>query len=217
MPLVVIFAATSLVFLARMILGPFHLGLSVNSPLNAEGLVAVSFLLALLLRKTQSNTSDTTRLSPAVLILCGFAFLPTLNAPLLHDSYLHVGLAAAESWTTMLRHSFIGYSGQSGPFFRPLGFMTFWIDYRWAGINPSLWHLWNLALHLINCALVWLLARRLAMAPLPATVAAMVFALHGARPEVVSWAAARFDLLATFFSLIALLAAESAPLWIVAA
>ena len=70
----------------------------------------------------------------------------------------------------------------------------------------------NLAIHLANSALVWLLARRLSMGRFPATVAALVFALHGTRPEVVSWAAARFDLLAAFFALAALLAIDRFPL-----
>jgi hypothetical protein len=219
----IIFAAASLVLLARVILGPFHLGISVNSPLNAEGVVALSFLLALLLRARQRQESAaTTLVRPAILgacaLLVAIAFLPGVTAPLLHDSYIHVWLAATEPWTTMLRNIFIRYSAASGPFFRPLGFITYWIDYRWAGFNPTLWHAWNLALHLVNCALVWLLARRLSLTPLPATIAALLFALHGTRPEVVSWAAARFDLLATFFSLVTLLAVDRfASLWIVAA
>ena len=67
-------------------------------------------------------------------------------------------------------------------------------------------------MHLGNCALVWLLARRLSLQPIPATVAALIFAVHGARPEVVAWAGARFDLLATFFTLAALVVTLRATL-----
>jgi hypothetical protein len=219
-PLYVLFAAASLVLLARVVMGPFDLaGLSVHSPLNAEALIAVSFLLALLLRSRRLQEVSAESIPPAAwpwilpacAILITIAFVPGIGAPLLHDSYVHVENSATRTFAQILHASLI--RPQPGDlFFRPLGNISYWLDYRWAGTEPALWHSWNVALHLANCGLVWLLARRVGMSRFPAIVAALVFALHGTRPEVVAWAAARFDLLAAFFTLAALLTINRFPL-----
>lgn len=224
-----VFAAASLVLLARTLGGPFRLGLPVHSPLNAEGIAAVSFLLALLLRsrRLQEVVPDPVPASAWPWVLAGAAllivsaFLPTLTAPLLHDSYIHVEyarrLSFAEQWHAAWVRPLPEYL-----FFRPLGFLSYWLDSRWAGVTPGLWHAWNIAAHVVVSGLVWLLARRLAMPRFPALITALVFALHGSRPEVVAWAAARFDLLATLFVLLTLLAVhryatDGAKVWLAAA
>ncbi len=215
----VLFAVASIVLVARSLGGPFDLLLPVHSPLNAEALIAVSFLLALVLR-SRRLVEVVPELVPAawwpvILGACGglvaIAFLPGIDAPLLHDSYIHVQHSATMSFGEMLGGAFL-HPIQGEFFFRPLGYLSYWIDYHWAGANPSRWHAWNVVVHLANCTLVWFLARRLSMGRFAATVAALVFALHGTRPEVVSWAAARFDLLTVFFSLAALLTIDRFPL-----
>jgi hypothetical protein len=57
----------------------------------------------------------------------------------------------------------------------------------------------------VNSALVALLARRLGAAQLAALAAGVLFALHGTHLEAAVWVAGRFDLLATLFTLGALL------------
>lgn len=132
------------------------------------------------------------------------AVLITLDAPLLHDSYAHVAEAATETFSQAL--AYFTHPSANDLFFRPLGYLSYWLDYRWAGTNATLWHFSNLLLHIANCCLVYLLTRRFGLKPFAAAVAAVIFACHGSRPEVVSWAAARFDLLAAFFILLSLLA-----------
>ena len=213
-----IFAAAALLLLARVALGPLEF---IRSPLNAESVAAVTLFLTLLYRANGKREPEPSR-APAWLPAIGAviviaAFLPGVTAPLVHDGYSHIGRVSSESWTELIRSTLVRPAPGDDPFFRPLAYITYWIDSRWAGFHAVPWHLWNLAVHLVNCALVWILARRLALGRLPAGVAALIFALHGTRPEVVSWAGARFDLLATLFVLAALLAAERmAPLWMVA-
>ncbi len=91
-------------------------------------------------------------------------------------------------------------------FFRPVGYLSYWLDYKWAGVEPVRWNLWNIGLHLINTALVWMFARKLCCGAWGAFIAALLFALNGTRCETVAWVGARFDLLAAFFTLTALLA-----------
>lgn len=61
------------------------------------------------------------------------------------------------------------------------------------------------AWHAVNTCLVYLLVRRLGRRRAAAFVAALLAALHGSRAKTVAWPDARFDLLATFFALCAVL------------
>ncbi len=147
--------------------------------------------------------SDLTLLIGLV-VLTILPFLITLNAPLLHDSYAQVAEASRETWRNVLLF-FVHPSGKD-LFFRPLGYLTYWLDFKWAGYEPFRWHLWNLTLHVANNCLIYALAMQLSLSRFSAAVAASIFAIHGSRPEVVCWTAARFDLLAAFFVLLGLIA-----------
>lgn len=131
------------------------------------------------------------------------AFWRVLSMPLLHDSYGHVYTAGHESLPQVLR-MFTSHPEHGDFFFRPLGYLSFWIDAHWAGASPLRWHAWSVFLHLLNTALVYVLARRVSFQKFASLSAALFFGLHGSRPEAVAWVAARFDLLAAFFSLLAL-------------
>jgi Dolichyl-phosphate-mannose-protein mannosyltransferase len=89
-------------------------------------------------------------------------------------------------------------------FYRPLVFLSHALDWRVWGLNAFGFHLTNVLLHAVNTVLVFLLGRRLLTRP-GATAAALLFALHPGSHEAVHWIAARFDLMATCFTLVALL------------
>lgn len=88
-------------------------------------------------------------------------------------------------------------------YYRPAAFVSHALDWTLWGAEPFGFHLTNVLLHTASTALVWLLGRRL-LDRTGAVVAALLFALHPASHEAVYWIAARFDLLATFFTLLAL-------------
>ena len=54
-------------------------------------------------------------------------------------------------------------------------------------LSPGLFHLANVAFHLANAVLVYILALRLTRRPTPALVAALVFAVHPLQVESVAW------------------------------
>jgi hypothetical protein len=180
-----------------------------HSVLNAEAFTAVLFVLILLVRirpvgrlAPEVPVSDRVlQLALAVVTLA--AFWPALSMPLLYDSYGHVYLASGESFAKVVR-MFVAHPRSGDFFFRPVGYLSFWIDGNWAGFSPGRWHAWSVSLHILNSLLVYVLAKRLDFGKAGALVAALYFALHGSRPEAVAWVAARFDLLAAFFSLVAL-------------
>jgi protein O-mannosyl-transferase len=108
--------------------------------------------------------------------------------------------------------AFLGYRGN---YFRPLQFMIYGLMYRVFGPNAFAFHLLMVALHAVNTALVYSLARRLLSWRVRAAwVAAALFALHPIHTEAVNWIAALPDVLVTTFALAGLLAfaaQEAAP------
>jgi hypothetical protein len=89
-------------------------------------------------------------------------------------------------------------------YYRPIAFLSHAMDWQIWGAHAFGFHLTNVLLHAANSILVFVLGKRLTDRA-GAEVAALLFALHPASHEVVYWMAARFDLLATFFSLVAVL------------
>ena len=93
---------------------------------------------------------------------------------------------------------------------RPLRTFHFAVDRAIFGLAPMGWHLANLALHVANALLVWVLLLRIlsgAYAPRAAlgaaTLCAALFAVHPATVESVAWVSSRGDLLAWTLVLLA--------------
>ncbi|GEM_PF-1742584 len=96
------------------------------------------------------------------------------------------------------------YEGARG-FFRPLVTLSYALEWRlWDG-NPLGFHATNLLLHLLNCLLVFVLARKSRAAMLPALCAMLLFGAFPRLTESVSWISGRTDLLAAFFALAAVI------------
>jgi hypothetical protein len=85
---------------------------------------------------------------------------------------------------------------------RPLTQFSFWLSYQVGGNSPVGFHVWNLALHALNCGLVWLILSRLA--PAAALLATLLFAVHPVQAEPVNYIFARSTLLMSSFCLMAL-------------
>jgi hypothetical protein len=88
-------------------------------------------------------------------------------------------------------------------YYRPLGLLTHAFDWTLWGQNAAAFHATNIILHAVSTMLVFVLGRRF-MDAAGAATAALLFGLHPANHEAVFWIAARFDLLATLFALLAL-------------
>lgn len=96
--------------------------------------------------------------------------------------------------------------------YAPLSLFTFQIEHALAGFDPTIFHLTNLILHLINVVLAWKLLSALAQSQIinrqssiVIFFAAALFALHPIQSETVAWASARKELLWTTFALLAIL------------
>ncbi|WP_221229519.1 hypothetical protein [Niveibacterium umoris] len=92
-------------------------------------------------------------------------------------------------------------------YFRPLVLASFMAEFRLFGAHPWVSHTVNLGLHLLNTALVMAIAHGLARRLAPraaAAIAGLIYGLHPALVEPVTWVAGRFDLLVTSCALLAL-------------
>jgi protein O-mannosyl-transferase len=88
-------------------------------------------------------------------------------------------------------------------YYRPVTTMTYWLDQRISGGDPSWFHLVNVLLHLGCVTLVFLLALRAGGSPVAAGLAAALFGIAPRLTESVAWISGRTDLLATLFALLA--------------
>jgi hypothetical protein len=133
------------------------------------------------------------------------AYAHTLGYAFVFDDYVHLGNASTETASAMLQRALWRHPQGQDVFFRPLGYISYWLSFHWAAFNSTAWHSYCLVLHLLNVVLVFVLCRKLFSNLLPPLTASLVFALHGAHVEAVCWLAAQFDLLATLFVLLALI------------
>jgi Flp pilus assembly protein TadD len=86
----------------------------------------------------------------------------------------------------------------------PLTWLSFMLDIEIGGLDARVAHATNVALHLLNTALLfWLLGRGTRRWFLAAVVAGL-FALHPLRVESVAWVSERKGLLSTVFGLLAI-------------
>lgn len=88
------------------------------------------------------------------------------------------------------------------PYYRPITYLTFWLESRLHGLNASLMHIFNVFLHSINAVLVYILFRFFFKDGVTALFGGLLFAVHPINSETVNFlSGGRNTLLATMFSL----------------
>jgi len=88
--------------------------------------------------------------------------------------------------------------------YHPITLFSLSIDYSIGGLNPFVYHLHNLLLHLVNLCLVYVLFLLISKKPLIATIVTLLFCLHPMHIESVAWISARKDLVYSMFFLLSL-------------
>jgi hypothetical protein len=131
------------------------------------------------------------------------AFQSTLWNPFQFDAFTHLFEVRDAALPTILAR----FSRGTGEtlFFRPVGWLAYWIDAHGSGTDLLRWHLVNILLHAGNGLLVYLLLLRLDLQRFPSAFGALAFLTSGITAEPVAWIDAPFDLLATLFLLLAIL------------
>lgn len=116
------------------------------------------------------------------------------------DSVLITRNAAVQRFTlSAVWHFFTSYDPE---LYVPLTMLSLQLTHALFGLQPWAFHLGNLLLHMLSCAMVFFVVERLTGSKTRSLFVAMVFAVHPLNTEAVLWAAARKDVLAAAFCLI---------------
>lgn len=89
--------------------------------------------------------------------------------------------------------------------YHPLVNISYAIEYKFAELNPFVYHLTNLIFHLLNSVLVYLVLFKLFRNNFIAALVSILFAVHPLHTESVAWITERKDMLYAFFYLLAIL------------
>lgn len=85
--------------------------------------------------------------------------------------------------------------------YTPLVYLSYACEYHFFNLDPWIYHLTNLLLHLGSCLLVFWFVLLLGRGVSVACLAALLFGLHPLRVESVAWVTERKDVLYSFFFL----------------
>ncbi len=113
--------------------------------------------------------------------------------PLIRDLRLIPRLFGGDMWQLL---------GGSAPYYRPLFYTSFSLDYFFWKENPFGYHATNIILHSAVSLLVYLVAKKCVESQKAALIAGALFAVHPVHAETVTWISARCDSLAALFMLL---------------
>ena len=92
-----------------------------------------------------------------------------------------------------------------GSNWHPITWLSHMLDIELFGMNPGMHHLTNVAFHLINTILLFLVLERMTGALWRSAIVAGLFALHPLHVESVAWVSERKDVLSTLFWLLTMM------------
>jgi protein O-mannosyl-transferase len=138
-------------------------------------------------------------------VLTLFSFSPVINGEFLdYDDQDYVTenaqVAHGLSWDGIRWAFQTGHAGN----WHPLTWISHMVDCQLFGLNPQGHHCVNLAIHLMNVLLLFLVLERMTNGFWQSAFVAALFACHPLRVESVAWVAERKDLLSGFFFLASL-------------
>ena len=153
--------------------------------------------------KVQSSWSDKKVLFPILGILA-FTFLLFSNT-LQHDFVNWDDPQNISDNSYVLDFDIIGiFSSNVIGNYNPLTLLSFAVEKAIFGLNPFVFHLNNVLLHLVCVFFVYRIALGLNLSPLAAGLVALLFGIHPMRVESVAWITERKDVLFGAFYLAAL-------------
>lgn len=155
---------------------------------------------------SNSFFKDSSRFYPilGVLLITFIAFIPTLSAGFVNWDD-NVNLLENPNLIVFNWDSIVGiFSSNVIGNYNPLPIFTFAIEKAIFGLNPKVFHLNNLLLHLVCTFFVYRIMLQLKLSPFAAAFAALLFGIHPMRVESVAWVTERKDVLFGTFYLPAL-------------
>jgi tetratricopeptide (TPR) repeat protein len=143
------------------------------------------------------------------LLLIAIAYLPTFSGEFILDDRPFVkenpyiqrfhGLVSYLTQEDGISHQ--ASDGRHSGYYRPLLSLSYTLDLKMWGMNPAGFRFTNLLLHLLICLLLYAVLRRFIRSRLSLCLAVLLFGLHPANTETVSWVSSRNNILVALFSL----------------
>jgi hypothetical protein len=133
-------------------------------------------------------------------LLTALIFLPMIGRGFIHDDFAHL-------WSVTCDPLWYGLTkANGGPFYAPLTWLTFKVDWMLWGLKPVAFAITNLTLHITNILLLNRLAFYLYRSAIAARWAAIGFALlYPANTWAIMWISTRAHVIVTLFYLAAML------------
>ncbi len=132
------------------------------------------------------------------------AYIPALKGTITNwDDMVYIGAnpyiksLSAKNIAAIFSENFMGN-------YHPLAMLSLTIDYQINKLDPFVFHLVNILIHIMNSIMVLLVLKRLTGKLEIAVIAALLFGVHSLHVESVVWLSERKDVLYTFFYLLSL-------------
>ena len=134
-----------------------------------------------------------------------FCYRPVLKSDFINwdDNWHLTGLVDVQSLSA--EHIKNIFSSAVNLTYIPLTILSFAIEYHFCKLNPFVYHLDNLFLHLGVVILIFFFALHLGLTKRAAGLAALLFAIHPMHVESIAWVTERKDTLYASFYMLALL------------
>ena len=143
-----------------------------------------------------------------LLLVTTAVYVNSLRNPFVVDdrAIIFQNAPSSDNWTFagILRHSLIGANPSSSGYFRPLTSLTFVLNFSLARDRPAGYRIVNIALHLLVVAAVFVFFSLLSCRWI-AALSALLFSVHPAHVQAVSYISSRSELLYTALGLLCLI------------
>lgn len=135
----------------------------------------------------------------AVLMITAFCFFPTLDNQFVNWDD-DVNLLENDNTAVLdAAHIKAIFTDRVIGNYNPLPILTLAIERHFVGLEPRLYHIDNLLLHLLATFFVFLIFKKLGIKDLGAAAGALLFGIHPMRVESVAWVTERKDVLMAAF------------------
>lgn len=174
-------------------------------------LIACGFAASFLAQWLQQGKLDFTRTKTCVLLIVALAVVCYVNSFgngfVWDDSTLIVENPAIRNWRHWT-HDFVSdlYNNPVTQtfYYRPLQSLSYRLDYSLWGLHPDGYHVLNIAFHVGNSILVFLLIRRFSQSNALGLACGALFAVHPIHTQAITYISGRADPMCTFFLLLTL-------------
>jgi len=155
------------------------------------------------MKKIVSGNNNPNLLSVCcILVITIIVFLPAINNDFvnLDDNLLVTENKIITSLSlTNIKNLFTSFQVS---LYHPLVFLSYAIEYKFFGLNPQVYHITNIILHLINTLLIYWLIYLLCDKYSVSFIVSILFAIHPLHVEPVAWVSSRKDVLYACFFLL---------------